>query len=92
MYCADVFSTTSRYFKEKCGLSQIFNHICKYFSGEVLSTYRARIFFKKSAGNAPKLTQFSVDDRAVSDEKYVCGHVASFLTFNLCVDRGRTIK
>ena len=30
-----------------------FNLICKYFSAEVLSTYRARIYIIKSAGNAP---------------------------------------
>ena len=34
------------------------------FSVEVLSTNQARIYIYKSAGNAPWLTQFSVDDRA----------------------------
>ena len=34
-------------------------------------------------------SQFSVDDRAVTDEKYDGSHFASFLPFNTCVVRGR---
>ena len=37
-------------------------------------TCQARIYIIKSAGNAPQLTQFSVDDRAVIDEKYEGSH------------------
>ena len=29
VYCADMFSTISRYFKEKCELLRIFNLICE---------------------------------------------------------------
>ena len=39
------------------------------FQPYLLSTFHARIYIKKSAGNAPYLIPFSVD-RAVINEKY----------------------
>ena len=40
------------------------------FQPYLLSTFHVWIYIKKSAGNAPWLIHFSVDDRAVIDEKY----------------------
>ena len=78
--CRRVFNISGS-LKKKCGLCRIY----KYFSVEVLFTYLAWIYFKKSYENALYLIQFSVDDRAVSDKKYAGNHVASFLPslFNL---------
>ena len=42
--------------------------------------------------NLLELTQFSVDDRAVSDENYICGHVASFLATFLLLGADQQYK
>ena len=53
VYCADMFSTISRFLKEICALWRIFNLIREEFSVEYLFTYQAWIVILKSAGNAP---------------------------------------